>query len=47
MAGSVLGIELGGPFHKGRGGPGGWWIYDEPEIHFERNLEVAVPDLAG
>jgi len=26
-AGSVLGIELGGPFHKGRGGPGGWWIY--------------------
>jgi len=46
-ASSVLGIELGGPFHKGRGGPGGWWIYDEPEIHFERNLEVAVPDLAG
>gem|GEM_PF-2525768 len=21
-----LGIELGGPFHKGSGGPGGWWI---------------------
>ncbi len=45
--GSVLGIELGGPFHRGRGGPGGWWIFDEPEIHFERNLEVVVPDLAG
>jgi hypothetical protein len=24
-AASVLG-ELGGPFHRGRHGPGGWWI---------------------
>ncbi|WP_133511746.1 Uma2 family endonuclease [Candidatus Thiosymbion oneisti] len=46
-ASSALGIELGGPFHRGRGGPGGWWIIDEPEIHFVRNIEVAVPDLAG
>ena len=28
-----LGIELGGPFHRGRGGPGGWWIAPEPELH--------------
>ena len=29
----------------GRGGPGGWWILDEPELHFSGN--VLVPDLAG
>lgn len=28
-------------------GPGGWWIIDEPEIHFIRDREAAVPDLAG
>ena len=33
------------PFHKGRGGPGGWWILDEPELHFA--ADVLVPDLAG
>jgi Uma2 family endonuclease len=42
----VLGIELGGPFQRGRGGPGGWWILDEPEIHLVE-LEPVVPDLAG
>ncbi|WP_437294029.1 hypothetical protein [Sorangium sp. So ce426] len=26
--------ELFGPFHRGRGGPGGWWILPEPELHF-------------
>jgi len=25
-AGAVLQIEIGGPFHRGKGGPGGWWI---------------------
>jgi len=45
--GSMLGAELIGPFRKGNEGPGGWWIIDEPEIHFVRNVEVAVPDLAG
>lgn len=44
---SSLGHELVGPFQKGRGGPGGWWIIDEPEIHLVRDSEVAVPDLAG
>lgn len=42
---SMLGFELGPPFHTGRGGPGGWWIVDEPEVHLGRN--VLVPDLAG
>jgi Uma2 family endonuclease len=47
LAESNLQIEVGGPFGKGRGGPGGWWIIVEPELHFVRDTEVAVPDLAG
>jgi Uma2 family endonuclease len=42
---SSLGVFIGGPFHHGRGGPGGWWILFEPELHFGSN--VLVPDLAG
>lgn len=42
---SVLGGILVGPFQLGRGGPGGWWILDEPELHLGR--QVLVPDLAG
>jgi Uma2 family endonuclease len=34
-----------GPFQRGRGGPGGWLILDEPELHF--GGDVVVPDLAG
>lgn len=45
IAGSNLGIEIGGPFHRGRGGPGGWMIIDEPEVHF--GTDVLVPDLGG
>jgi len=44
---SVLSAELLDPFARGLGGPGGWWILVEPEIHFIRDTEVAVPDLAG
>jgi len=44
---SSLGYYLIGPFQRGRGGPGGWWIIDEPELHFIHNAEVDVPDLAG
>lgn len=47
VAASSLGGELVGPFQRGRGGPGGWWIIDEPEIHFAPEREVLVPDLAG
>jgi Uma2 family endonuclease len=42
---SVLGMDLGSAFHRGRGGPGGWIILDEPELHLSPN--VLVPDLAG
>lgn len=42
---SSLGFLLGPPFQFGSGGPGGWWIFDEPELHFDRN--VLVPDLGG
>jgi Uma2 family endonuclease len=44
-ASSVLGFFLGGPFHLGAGGPGGWVILDEPELHLGEH--VLVPDLAG
>ena len=36
---------LWGPFDHGRGGPGGWWIIDEPELHL--GGDVIVPDIAG
>jgi len=45
-ASSRLGAELDGPFDRGRGGPGGWLILDEPELHL-RAGHVLVPDLAG
>jgi len=44
-AATALGEELGPPFKRGRGGPGGWIILDEPEVHLARN--VLVPDLGG
>ena len=44
-AASVIGEELGPPFKRGRGGPGGWIILDEPELHLGE--EIVVPDLAG
>lgn len=45
-ASSVLGGKLNGAFQLGDGGPGGWWILDEPELHLV-DLEPMVPDLAG
>jgi Uma2 family endonuclease len=42
---STLGEELGPPFKRGRGGPGGWLILDEPELHLAS--DILVPDLAG
>ena len=47
LAASVLGADLLQPFHRGRGGPGGWWILDEPEVHFITRIELTVPDIAG
>jgi len=45
LAASSLGGELYGPFDRGRNGPGGWIILDEPELHLQN--DVLVPDLAG
>jgi Uma2 family endonuclease len=36
---------LDAAFGRGRGGPGGWLILMEPELHASR--DVLVPDLAG
>lgn len=49
---SILGAKLATPFDLGDGGPGGWWILDEPELHFPDpevpgDIEALVPDLAG
>jgi Uma2 family endonuclease len=44
-AASALGEELGPPFKRGRGGPGGWILLDEPELHL--GADIVVPDLAG
>ena len=45
IAASDLSAALGPPFRHGRGGPGGWILMIEPELHFGR--QVVVPDLAG
>ena len=44
-ASSLLGAELVEAFHRGRRGPGGWWILDEPELHL--GFDILVPDIAG
>ena len=45
IAASYLGVEIGSTFGRRRGGPGGWLIVDEPELHLGE--QVLVPDLAG
>jgi Uma2 family endonuclease len=45
VASSGLGGVLHPPFSQGRGGPGGWRILFEPELHL--GPDVIVPDLAG
>ena len=44
-ASSSLGLKIGGPFDYDAGGPGGWWIIDEPELHLGE--EIVVPDHRG
>jgi Uma2 family endonuclease len=43
--GAIIGGRLVQPYHEGRGGPGGWWILYEPELHL--GADVLVPDWAG
>ncbi len=45
VSASELGADLVAAFSRGRGGPGGWWILDEPELHL--GPDILVPDLAG
>ena len=45
LAAMALSEELGPPFRRGRGGPGGWVLLPEPELHVGE--DVLVPDLAG
>ena len=46
VAEGALQILSGGPLQFGSGGgPGGWWILPEPEVHM--GPHVLVPDLAG
>lgn len=42
---TVVGGTLLPPFQFGEGGPGGWLILIEPELHL--GSDVLVPDLAG
>jgi Uma2 family endonuclease len=42
---TALSGELGAPFQRGKGGPGGWILLFEPELHLGEH--VFVPDLAG
>jgi len=44
VASSRLGAVLA-PFDDNQDDPGGWWILDEPELHF--GGDVVVPDLGG
>lgn len=44
--------EIRGPFQRGRGGPGGWWILPEPELRFPDpaspgEIDALAPDVAG
>lgn len=44
---NALGDELGPPFRRGKGGPGGWIILDGPELHLGAEPAILVPDMAG
>lgn len=41
----ALGTSLHATFQHGRGGPGGWWILGEVELHLTN--DVVVPDWSG
>jgi Uma2 family endonuclease len=42
---AAIGEAVRLPYHRGRGGPGGWLILPEPELHL--GGDVLVPDWAG
>ena len=45
LAKSGLASLIGMPFHFASGGPGGWWIINEPELHLGE--DIVVPDITG
>ncbi len=45
IAHSSLAGYLNQTFQFGRGGPGGWWILTEPELHL--GADIVVPDIGG
>ena len=45
LAKTRLSAGLGNAFGFERGGPGGWWIMHEPELHLGE--DILVPDVAG
>ena len=45
LAATSLAGALHNPFRLGRGGPGGWLIVIEPELHLHD--DIVVPDVAG
>src|SRR5688500_4763702 len=44
---STLLGELHRPFRVGDGGPGGWLLVHEPELHLGSGPDILVPDVAG
>lgn len=48
---STVGTQIAGAFGLDEGpshrGPGGWWIFFEPECHLLLDRRVFVPDIAG
>jgi Uma2 family endonuclease len=38
-------LQLWRPYDRGEGGPGGWWLWREPEFYM--GSDVLVPDLVG
>lgn len=42
----MVGSDIGNPFDRGLGGPGGWWIIPEPGIELTNTPEIS-PDVAG
>jgi Uma2 family endonuclease len=45
VATTFLSGQLSEPYGRGKGGPGGWLIVFEPEVHLGDH--ILVPDLAG
>ena len=45
VSSTTLTMNLGMPFQKGAGGPGGWVFVHEPELHLRE--DILVPDLVA